>query len=274
MEITNLTKKRIVEYINKGKRVDGRSTLEYRPIAIEVNAVKKAEGSAIATVGKTTVIAGVKLDIVEPYPNEEDEGTLIVTVELLPLASEKFRPGPPSIGAIELARIVDRGIRESGFINFKKLCIKKGEKVWAVLLDIYILNDDGNLIDSAALASVAALKTALLPSVKNDKVDYGNLTAKHLPLTDAMPLTLTFYKIGQSIILDPTTEEEEAIDARISIAISRPGNKEAVINALQKGGSTALTEEEICAIVDMAIKEREKLYNLFEQKLAQKEKQE
>ena len=35
-----------------------------------------------------------------------------------------FDIGRPGIEAIELARVIDRGIRESGFIDFKKLCIK------------------------------------------------------------------------------------------------------------------------------------------------------
>lgn len=261
MEITNLTKKRIIEYFNKGKRFDERSFLEYRPISLELGVSKKAEGSASVEIGKTKVIAGVKLDLAEPYPNSEDEGALIVTTELLPMASEKFRPGPPSIAAIEISRIVDRGIRESGFIDLKKLCIEKGEKVWAVLLDIYVINDDGNLIDAAALASIAALKNAVFPQLKEEKVQYGNLTKKTLPLTESMPLTLTFYKIGQSVILDPVTKEEEASDTRISIAISN----EQTINAIQKGGSVALSKEEIYNIIDTAIKEKKKFHNLFVQ---------
>lgn len=267
MEITNLTEKRIIEYFDKGKRFDKRSFLEYRPISFEVGVSEKAEGSATVEIGKTKVIAGVKLDLAEPYPDSQDEGGLIVTAELLPMASEKFHPGPPSIEAIEIARVIDRGIRESGFIDLKKLCIKEGEKVWAVLLDIYIINDDGNLIDAAALASIAALKTAVFPKLKGEKgeekVEYGSLTTKSLPLTDSMPLTLTFYKIGHSIILDPTTEEEEASESRISIAVS----DEQAINAIQKGGSVALTKEEIYDIIDLAVKEREKLYSLFTEKL-------
>lgn len=262
MEITNLTKKRVIEYFNRGKRFDERSFLEYRPISIEIGASKKAEGSATVEIGKTKVIAGVKLDLAEPYSNSEDEGSLIVTAELLPMASEKFKLGPPSIEAIEVARIVDRGIRESGFINLKKLCIKEGEKVWFVFIDIYVINDDGNIIDAAALASIAALKNTVFPELLKEKVVYGSLTTKSLPLTENMPLTLTFYKIGDSIILDPITEEEEASDARVSIAIS----DEQTINAIQKGGSIALTKEEIYNIISIAIKERKKFYNLFIQK--------
>jgi len=266
MEIANITKQRILEYLKSGKRFDGRELLEYREIKIEKGISKKAEGSAKVKIGNTEVIAGVKLDIATPFVDSPDSGVLMVTAEFSPMASERFERGPPGIEAIELARIVDRGIRESGIIDLKKLCIKKGEKVWAIFLDIYPINDSGNLIDAAALAAVLALKTAVFPETENkEKVKYGELTNKKLPLSDDPPLTLTFYKLGSSFILDPVTEEEEASEARLSIAIS--GKKQQSINALQKGGSTPFTEAEVHFIIDSALKEWKKLYSIFEKGL-------
>jgi len=262
-----LTKNQIAGYLKKGKRFDERELLEYRPIKIEYGVSNKAEGSASIKIGQTEVYAGVKLDVIEPYTNAEEEGTMMVTVELLPLASEKFQSGPPSIQAIELARIVDRGIRESGMIDFKKLCIKEGEKVWSVMIDLYPINDDGNLIDACALAAVAALKNAVMPKLtENNKVDYGNRTSKKLPLTEIIPLTTTFYKIGDSIILDPDSREEEAIEGRISIAVSTD-KKENMVNAIQKGEEAAFTKEEIFYILENAVKEREKLFKSVKEEL-------
>lgn len=264
MNNTELTKNQIKEYLTKGKRFDGRTPLEYRKISIEYGVSNKAEGSASVNIGNTHVLAGVKMSVMEPYTGGETEGTMMVTVELLPMASEKFQSGPPSIHAVELARIVDRGIRESGFIDFSKLCIKEGEKVWCVMIDIYPINDDGNLIDACALAAIAALKNAVMPKLtEKDTIDYGNRTSKKLPLTDFMPLTTTFYKIGDSLILDPNTNEEEAIDGRISIAISLD-KKESNVNAVQKGGDYAFGKDEVFDIINLAVKEREKLFKLVE----------
>ena len=120
MEVSNLTKKRITNYLTRGKRFDNRELMQYRNIEIETGISKNADGSARIKIGKTEVYAGVKLEVEEPYPDSEDKGNLVTTVELLPLSSEKYEPGPPRIEAIEIARIVDRGIRESGFIEFKK----------------------------------------------------------------------------------------------------------------------------------------------------------
>ena len=75
--------------------------------------------------------------VVAPYPDSPAAGTFMTTVELHPMASQQFEIGRPGIKSVELSRVVDRGIRESGFIDFEKLCIKEGEKVWQVFLDIF-----------------------------------------------------------------------------------------------------------------------------------------
>ncbi|MEM4271438.1 MAG: exosome complex protein Rrp42 [Candidatus Pacearchaeota archaeon] len=264
MELSKLTKKRIQEYLKTGKRFDSRGLLDFRKIEIETGVIKNAEGSARVKFGDSDLIVGVKLDISEPFPDSEEEGVLITNAEFLPLASPRFELGPPQIDAIELARIVDRGLRESGFIDFEKLCIKKGEKVWSIFVDIYPLNADGNLIDIAALGAIVALKTARFPKYdeKNEKVIYGEHTEKKLPLSNKIPLTITFYKIGKNIIIDPVEEEEESSEGRISIAVSK--DKEYLIHAIQKGGGCAFTEEEIGAIIDNAIKKHSVLFSRIE----------
>jgi exosome complex component RRP42 len=267
MGVSELTKRRIIEYLNEGKRFDNRGLLEYRPITIETGVSKNAEGSARVRIGNSEVLAGVKMGVSEPYTDSQDQGTMMVAAELSPLASNKFESGPPSIVAIELARIVDRGIRESGFIDFSKLCIKEGEAVWTVFLDIYPINHDGNLIDASVLAAIAALKTAVFPKYdkEKNKVLYGEFTDKKLPLTEAMPLTMTFHKIGSNLIIDPTIEEEETADARLSIAMSRPEKKkDLVINAMQKGGETALKDKDIDYVLENSGKIWDKLNDIIE----------
>ena len=250
-------KEYIQQAVKKGKHIDGRELTSYRdPITIETGISKNAEGSARVKIGNTEVLAGIKMEIGEPYPDSPDEGTIIVTAELLALSNPEFESGPPGIQATEIARIVDRGIRESKYLDFKKLCIRKGEKIWMVLIDIYTINDDGNLIDAAALATLAALRDANLPVVKDDKVDYGNFTTKKLPLDEKnMPVTVTVNKIGDGLVIDANNKEEEAITSRVTTAVKPNGD----ISAMQKGGEEGLTHEEIEKMVDIAIQKREEL---------------
>lgn len=252
MEISNLTKKRIKEYLKQGKRLDKRKLDEFRKIEIETGISKNAEGSARVKLGYTEVIAGVKIEVAEPYTDHEDEGTMKVVSELLPLSSPEFEPGPPGIDAIEIGRIIDRSVRESGFIDFKKLCIKKGEKVYQVLIDVYSINSDGNLIDAGCLAAVVALLSAKMPKYdeKNEKIIIGEWEKKGLPLTNKIPMTITGYKIDDKIVIDPIKEEEESSEARLTVALIK--DKELRARALQKGEQEPLDINEISEIFKLA----------------------
>jgi len=254
-----MTYEYVVDLVNKGMRIDGRKFLQYRPVKIEFDVSKNAEGSALVTLGETKVVAGVKMEIGEPYPDKPDEGAFIVNTEFTPIASPEFEPGPPSEKAIEAARVVDRGIRESGAIDLKKLCIKAGEKVWLIYIDIYVLNHDGNLIDSSALAAIGALLNARFPKVENDKIVYGELTNEKLPIIK-LPICCTFAKIGDKFLLDPCLREELAMEVGLSVTTNEDGK----INALQKlGESGGLNEDDILKCVEVAIKKGKELRQLF-----------
>lgn len=254
------------EYISSlialDKREDGRKLLEYRkPIKIEYGiSPKSAEGSARVIIGDTEVVAGVKMEIGEPFPDTPDEGALMVGAELLPLSSPDFESGPPSIDAIEIARVVDRGIRESKAIDLKKLCIKKGEKVWMVLIDIYPINDAGNLFDAAGLAALAALKDAKFPEYdeKEGKINYEKKTSKKIPL-DEEPIACTVLKIKDKFIVDPSIEEEKSMDARLTVVSLENGD----ICAMQKGGDKTLNEKDALEMIDIAVEKAKELRKNF-----------
>ena len=245
----------IISLLEASTRLDGRKLTDYRkPIEIKSNVVKTAEGSARVKIGETDVMVGVKLEVGEPYPDTPNEGTIIVGAELLPLSNPEFEPGPPGIQAIELARVVDRGIRESKALDFKKLCIEQGKKIWMVIIDICPINDAGNLLDASSLAALAALKNTVYPSFDGEKVDYKNKTSKKLELEKA-PIAVTVIKIGNKFIIDPDTEEEKVIDARLTVSSIEDGT----LCAMQKGGDFPLTMEDIDKMLDIGIEKGKEL---------------
>ncbi|MFH0868220.1 MAG: exosome complex protein Rrp42 [Candidatus Woesearchaeota archaeon] len=248
----------IIKLFDSNTRLDGRKFTEYRkPISLDVGVIKTAEGSARVKIGKTDVIVGVKVEVMEPYPDAPDQGSIMVGAELLPLSNPDFEPGPPGIEAVELARIVDRGIRESKCMDFKKLCIKEGEKVWMIIIDICTINDVGNLYDAAALAAIAALKDMKFPEYKDDKIDYKKKTNKGLDIKDT-PLSVTVSKIGDKFLIDADSEEESVIDARLTVASLSDGT----LCAMQKGGDYPLTAEDIEKMVDLALEKGKELRKL------------
>jgi exosome complex component RRP42 len=231
--ISHIDRHYIKTLLDNGERIDNRAFDEYRDIEIEIGPVEaKAEGSAIARLGGTSVIAGVKVLTGQPYPDTPDEGVTMVTAELAPIASPMFESGPPREDAIELARVVDRGVRESGTVDTKKLCIEEGKHVYLVFCDLYTLEYDGNLIDAASLAANAALLDTRFPELKledDELVETGKMMK--VPLEN-MAIELTASKIGEHIVIDPHIREEMVQDCRLTMAIDEDDN----FTALQKGG--------------------------------------
>jgi exosome complex component RRP42 len=258
--VTRVRQKQIVELISKGKRLDDRGLTDYREIKVEQGIIERAEGSARVLLGKTEVMVGTKVETGQPFPDTPNEGVLTVNAELVPLASSTFEPGPPDENSIELARIVDRGIRESKAIDLEKLCIEPGKKVFVVFVDVYVLNHDGNLIDASALAAVAALLNTKMP---NYEIEEGEVKIKpgytQLPLK-RHPITATFAKINDKLVVDPWLEEEQIMDARISIAIDDDGN----ICAIQKGGSGYFSPKQVLEAAKIAKEKTEEIRKKME----------
>jgi exosome complex component RRP42 len=260
METSNLTIETIKKMFSEGKRFDGRKLLEMRDIEVKLDISNKAEGSASVKIGKTEVLVGVKMAMGTPYTDSPDKGNLTVSGDLLPIASPRFEMGPPGYYAIELPRLVDRAIRECHMIELDKLVIEEGEKVWTVYIDIYPLNDDGNLIDAATIGAVVALKNSMIPELDKDgKIDYEKKATKKLPLAKGIsPLSFSFFKLGNSMILDPTREEEEACEARVTFGLSN-WKDQYMINSCQKNGNTPFTSEEIGKMMDILAKKFEEV---------------
>jgi exosome complex component RRP42 len=253
--VTRVKQKQIAQLLEKGNRLDGRTMDEHREIKIEQGIIERAEGSARVLLGKTEVVAGVKVEMGEPFPDTPNEGVLTVNAELVPLASPKFEPGPPDENSVELARIVDRGIRESKAIDTEKLCIEPGKKVFVVFVDVYVLNHDGNLIDASALAAMGAL---LNTKMSNYEIEDGEVKKKsgYTPLPiKRHPITVTFGKIDGKLIVDPCFEEEQVMDARISIAVDDDNN----ICAIQKGGIGFFEPKQILEAMQMMSKKAKEL---------------
>ncbi|CAN5582961.1 exosome complex protein Rrp42 [soil metagenome] len=246
--VEQLRKQQMLEALSRGKRLDGRNFESYRDFEIEVGIIDKANGSAKVKLGNTEVLAGVKVETGEPFEGLENKGALIMSAEVLPTASSHVEPGPPDEEAIELSRVVDRGVRESKMLDLDKLALIPGKIVYTIFVDCSIINSDGNLLDATSYAVVAALLTCKLPifEVQNDKVvDTGKIMPP--PIT-TIPISVTAVRIGDSVLLDPTMEEEACMDARLTITSASDGN----LVAVQKGYTGPFTINQILRSVEIA----------------------
>ncbi|MFH0815973.1 MAG: exosome complex protein Rrp42 [Methanobacteriota archaeon] len=240
--VSEILRDQIHRLASREMREDGRSFDEARKLSIEVGILEMAEGSARVRLGDTDVLVGVKIDVGTPFPDKPAEGILMTGAELRPIAHPDFESGPPSHDAVELARVADRGIRESCMIVLKKLAIAPGEKVYMVHVDVQPLDHYGNLFDAATAGAVAALRHSVVPASR-----FGFGPDFPLPVQES-PVSSTFVKIGTHIMLDPTLREELVADARLTVTTDSNGD----IRALQKGLSGAFTFSELKDCVQLA----------------------
>jgi len=71
------------------------------------------------------------------------------------------------------------------------------------------------------------------------------LTDEPLPLNkEAISFNMTFYKIGDSIVVDVNKEEEAISDYRLSIAVG-DNNGSPRITAMQKGKAGVISSEDL-----------------------------
>jgi exosome complex component RRP42 len=112
-----------------------------------------------------------------------------------------------------------------------------------VFIDLYILDNKGNLFDCCTLAAAAALSNAKIPNVQHGVAEED----VDLPVT-CWPISCTFGKLGDKVILDPTSDEEAVMSARFTVAHDENGN----LRAAQKGMNGAFTDSEIREAVKTA----------------------
>ncbi len=240
--VDSITKESIITNLSNSTRTDNRGLLDYRNLEIEINILKdKTNGSAKVILGNTEVWAGVKVETAQPFPDTPAEGVMTCNAEMLPISSQYVEPGPPNEDTIELSRVSDRGIRESGMIDVAELCIKEGELVYSVYIDVAVINEDGNLFDAVSYAGTAALLMADMSkfTIEDDEVKMLD-ERQPLPIK-SLPVSTTFAKIGDKIILDPNADEQEIADARITLVTDENGK---YVSA-QKGKPGGFTFDEL-----------------------------
>jgi len=242
--VADLKRDHIAKLLDKGMRTDGRKFDELRPLKIETNFIGSAEGSARVRLGNTEVVVGVKLILGEPFPDTPNTGVLTTNAELIPMASDTFEGGPPDQESIEVARVIDRGIREGHAVDLEKLCLEPGKQVWIMFVDVHVLDYDGNLFDAANIGANAAFKTAIVPAKRAGKGEDYPLPVLH------QPISVTAVKIDGKILVDPTHDEERVADARLTVATIETGN----LCAMQKGLNGSFTVDEVFKVVDLSRK--------------------
>jgi exosome complex component RRP42 len=251
--ISEIKKDYLYNLLLKGERADGRAFDQYRELSIEKNLISKAEGSALVKLGSSQVLVGIKMQPGEPFSDSPNRGVIITNAELVPLASPTFEPGPPNETGIELARVVDRGVRESKAIDLEALCIVPGKQVWIIFIDVHILDDCGNILDASSIGAIAALLTTKVPASR-----FGLGEDYPLPVKN-IPIATTAIEFGDVIMFDPDSDEESIANTKLTVISTADGS----ICGMQKSGTGVLRQEQTYRIVDIACENGKEIREKF-----------
>ncbi|XP_006647360.1 exosome complex component RRP45A-like isoform X2 [Oryza brachyantha] len=235
-------------------RVDGRRPFDFRRLKILFG---REDGSAEVQLGETRVMGYVTAQLVQPYKDRPNEGTLAIFTEFSPMADPAFEPGRPGESAIELGRVIDRGLRESRAVDMESLCVVAGRHVWSVRVDLHILDNGGNLIDTANIAALAALSTFRRPECTVGGDDGQQVTVHDPEVRDPIPLTIhhlpiavtfAYFGEGNIMVIDPTYKEEAVMGGRMTATINSNGD----VCAIQKAGGEGVMSSVIMQCLRIA----------------------
>ncbi|XP_076897330.1 exosome complex component RRP45A-like [Bidens hawaiensis] len=235
-------------------RVDGRRPFDYRNLTIRFGS---EDGSAEVQLGQTQVIAFVTGQLVQPYIDRPNEGTFAIFTEFSPMADPSFEPGRPGDSAIELGRIVDRGLRESRAVDTESLCVVAGKFVWSIRIDLHIIDNGGNLVDAANIAALAALSTFRRPECTFGGEDGQELIVHPPDVMEPLPLIIhhfpvavTFGFIGEEniVVIDPTYHEEAVMGGSLTATLNTNDD----VCAIQKAGGDGVLQSVVMQCLRIA----------------------
>ncbi|XP_073049811.1 exosome complex component RRP45A-like isoform X2 [Primulina eburnea] len=235
-------------------RIDGRGPFDYRNVTIKFG---REDGSSEVQLGQTRVMGFVTSQLVQPYRDRPNEGTLSIYTEFSPMADPSFEIGRPGVFAVELGRIVDRGLRESRAVDTESLCVVAGKWVWAIRIDLHILDNGGNLVDAANIAALVALLTFRRPECTlggdNDQevIIHSPEVREPLPLiVHHLPVAITFAFIGSesTVVIDPSDFEEAVMGGKLTATLNTNGD----VCAIQKAGGDGVIQSVILQCLRIA----------------------
>ncbi|XP_043577935.1 exosome complex component RRP43-like isoform X1 [Bombus pyrosoma] len=234
--------KYLQDHLAQDIRPDGRQFLSFRPISVNISSITHADSSAIFKIGNTTVVCGIKAELAAPKAESPECGYIVPNIELPPLCSPKFRPGPPSDQAQVITKLVENILRNSAAIDLKDLCVYKGKLVWVLYCDLVCINYDGSIIDACIGALTATLSTLTLPetlyNVETGRVSV-NSTKRIRFLVKALPVSITFAIFNdQLLVADPTDDEESLCLGRLTIVMN-----EEKICCIHKPGGISISQD-------------------------------
>lgn len=197
-------------------RVDGRESLQLRPIHIETNYLMHPEGSVLISVGDTKVICTASIeDRVPPFMRGEGKGWITAEYSMLPRATESRNIRESSKGKVsgrtmEIQRLIGRALR--AIVDLGAI----GERtVW---IDCDVIQADGGTRTASITGAFVAMALALNALAEKKAIKF--------PITDYLAATSVGVLKNNQTVLDLNYAEDSK--AQVDMNVVMTGNGEFV----------------------------------------------
>ena len=237
------------------ERADGRSANELRPITIERNISRYAEGSAFIKWGNTHVLCTATVEEkVPPFMRGSGEGWVTAEYSMLPRSTHQRMQRDSSKGKIngrasEIQRLIGRSLRAS--VDMGLL----GER--SILIDCDVIQADGGTRTASITAGYVALLDALRFLVNSEKLSV-------IPVKTQIA-AVSAGKVAGSVLLDLCYEEDSAAEADTNLVMTSMGSF-AEFQGTGEGGT--FSRSELDEIINMGWNGIKELHRIQSQVLA------
>lgn len=230
---------------------------EYRHLEIVFG---KEYGSVLVAIGNTRVLATVTAEIAEPKLTRASEGMLRISVDLSPMASPFFEVNRLTDESVEIARLLERSIREARSFDTESLCLISGKKAWALEANLVVFNTEGNVIECCSVALIAALSHFRRKDVTvtaDEQLIIHEFDEKNpIPLTIFhYPFCTKFCFFGQEIVVDALEAEESTCEGYIVVG----ANTHRELTAVHISGKSTISSDSILKCCNRAIERTKRL---------------
>ncbi|KAI9322834.1 exosome complex exonuclease RRP43-like protein [Dichotomocladium elegans] len=250
-------------FLDQNIRPDGRTPTRFRKTLITTNTIATADASAMVRLGGTTIVCGIKAEVCEPHVERPDEGYLVPNVELSPMCSPRFRPGPPSEKAQVISEFIHQLFQKSDIFPLSALCIEPGKAAWVLYADIVCLNYDGNILDASLLALMSALQKLRLPrtTVSESMVVEADASSERVALPLSRFLVASTFCVFQQptvILSDPNNAEELLTKETLTVVMDTQGR----LCHVHKNGGISITVDTLKQCFERALERTNQVADL------------
>ncbi len=203
--------------IINGKRLDGRDFEELRPIKIQVDVLKRADGSCYLEMGKNKIIAAVygPREVHPRHLQDPSKAVIRYRYNMAPFSVEERKKPGPDRRSIEISKVSREALEP---VIMKELFPRSG-------IDVFV----------EVLQADAGTRTACLNAASVALIDAG-------VMMKGIITSVAVAKVDGHIVLDPMKEEDFYGEADLPVAFLIRNDKIESIALLQMDGKMSVDE--------------------------------